>query len=137
MVEWAEVHGHAYGTSRREMERKSTRKSLLLDIDIQGARQVREKFKKAVFIFVLPPMFQVLRERLESRGQDRPEEIAARLRNAKWEIRAYPEFDFVIVNDRLEQAVLELKSILISHRCRLETRQKEIVPILRSFGGES
>lgn len=137
LVEWAKVHGYLYGTSRREIEKKSARKSLMLDIDIQGARQVRDKFKKATSVFVLPPVFHELRKRLEQRGQDRPEAIRRRLKEAKKEIRAYPEFDYVIVNDLLEQAVLELKSIVICHGCRLEVRQKEIVPILRSFVDKS
>lgn len=132
-IEWAVVHGHFYGTSRREVERKAIQQSLLLDIDVQGAQQIKEKHKKAIFIFVLPPHYNELRKRLRKRGQDRPQAIEKRLEMAKKEIRAYSMFDFIIINDRLEDAAEELKSIIISQRCLLDVRQKEIVSILRSF----
>jgi len=132
-IEWAVVHGHHYGTSRREIERKTIQKSLLLDIDVQGAQQVKEKHKKAIFIFVLPPRYQELKKRLESRGEDSAQTIKKRLEMAKREIRSYPMFDYIIINDKLEDAAEELKSIVISQRCLLDVRQKEIVPILQSF----
>jgi len=132
-IEWAVVHGHFYGTSRREIERKSIQQSLLLDIDVQGAQQVKEKHKKAIFIFVLPPRYPELKKRLENRGQDSPKTIKNRLKMAKKEIRSYPMFDYIIINDKLEDAEEELKSIIISQRCLLDVRQKEIVPILQSF----
>lgn len=134
-IEWAVVHGHYYGTSRREIERKAIQQSLLLDIDVQGAQQVKEKHKKAIFIFVLPPRYAELKKRLESRGQDSPQTIKKRLEMAKREIRSYPMFDYIIINDKLEDAAEELKSVIISQRCLLDVRQKEIVPILQSFSG--
>lgn len=132
-IEWAVVHGHHYGTSRREIERKAIQQSLLLDIDVQGARQIKEKHKKALFIFVLPPRYNELKKRLESRGQDSPQTIKKRLEMARREIRSYPMFDYIIINDKLEDAAEELKSIIISQKCLLDIRQKEIVPILQSF----
>ncbi len=132
-IEWAVVHGHYYGTSRREIERKAVQQSLLLDIDVQGAQQVKEKHKKAIFIFVLPPRYHELKKRLVSRGQDSPNTIKNRLEMAKKEIRSYTMFDYIIINDELEDAAEELKSIIISQRCLLDVRQKEIVPILQSF----
>lgn len=132
-IEWAVVHGHYYGTSRREIERKAVQQSLLLDIDVQGAQQVKEKHKKAIFIFVLPPRYHELKKRLVSRGQDSPHTIKNRLEMAKKEIRSYTMFDYIIINDKLEDAAEELKSIIISQRCLLDVRQKEIVPILQSF----
>jgi guanylate kinase len=132
-AEWAIVHGHYYGTAKRELEKKGAKKNLILDIDVQGAEQIRGKIKRAWGIFVLPPSFQELKQRLERRGDERKEVMEGRLEMAKKEIRAYPGFDFIIVNDRLEDALDELKSIIISSKCRLEMRQKEIVPILRSF----
>lgn len=132
-IEWAVVHGHYYGTSRREIERKAVQKSLLLDIDVQGAQQVKEKHKKAIFIFVLPPRYNELKKRLVSRGQDSPNTIRKRLEMAKKEIRSYTMFDYIIINDKLKDAAEELKSIIISKRCLLDVRQKEIVPILQSF----
>lgn len=132
-AEWAIVHEYYYGTTKRELEKKRTKKDVLLDIDVQGAEQIRGKFKRAMSIFVLPPSYQELKLRLERRGDERKEVVARRLDVAKKEIRSYPGFDFIIVNDRLEKALEEIKSIIVSSRCRLEVRQKEIVPILRSF----
>jgi guanylate kinase len=132
-IEWAVVHGHFYGTSKREIERKAVQQSLLLDIDVQGAQQVKEKHKKAIFIFVLPPRYHELKKRLENRGQDSPQTIKKRLEMAKKEIRSYPMFDYIIINDKLKDAAEELKSIIVSQRCLLDVRQKEIVPILQSF----
>jgi guanylate kinase len=133
LIEWAVVHGHYYGTSRREIDRKAMQQSLILDIDVQGAQQVKEKHKKAIFIFVLPPRYHELKKRLENRGQDNPQTIKNRLEMAKREIRSYPMFDYIIINDKLEDAAEELKSIIVSQRCLLDVRQKEIVPILQSF----
>jgi len=132
-IEWAVVHGHQYGTSRREIDRKATQQNLLLDIDVQGAKQVKEKHKKAIFIFILPPRYDELKRRLKSRGQDSPRAIEKRLATAKKEIRSYPMFDYIVINDKLEDAAEELKSIIVSQRCLLDVRQKEIVPVLQSF----
>jgi len=136
-LEYAVVHKEYYGSAKKEVEKKSSRKDLLLDIDVQGAQQIRDKMKKAVFIFVLPPVFAELKHRLEKRGQESQESIKKRLEEAKKEIRHYPDFDYVIVNDDLEKALLKLKSIILSVRCRLDVSQKSILPILRSFSDES
>jgi len=136
-LEYAVVHKEYYGSAKKEVEKKSSRKDLLLDIDVQGAQQIREKMKKAVFIFILPPVFAELKHRLEKRGQESQESIKKRLEEAKKEIRHYPDFDYVIVNDDLEKALLKLKSIILSVRCRLDVSQKNILPILRSFSDES
>lgn len=136
-LEYAVVHKEYYGSAKNEVERKSSRKDLLLDIDVQGAQQIREKMKKAVFIFILPPVFGELKHRLEKRGQESPESIKKRLKEAKKEIRHYPDFDYVIVNDNLEKALVKLKSIIVSVRCRLDVSQKNILPILRSFSDEN
>ena len=132
-VEWAVVHGNYYGTSKREIEKKGAMGNLLLDIDVQGAQQVKSRIKKAVFIFILPPSFQELQRRITERGQDDADAIQTRLDVASKEIRAYPEFDFIIINDQLEKAAKELESIIISTRCRPESCKKEIGFILRSF----
>jgi guanylate kinase len=134
LAEWAIVHGNYYGTSKRELERRgSTDTDVILDIDVQGARQIREKYKKGLFTFVLPPSFSELKERLLKRGQDAPEVISQRLATARKEIRAYPQFDYIIINDKLETAQQELEAIIVSERCRLQKRQKGIIPVLRSF----
>jgi guanylate kinase len=132
-AEWAVIHGNHYGTSKREIEKKGTLGDLLLDIDVQGAEQIKEKLKRGVFIFILPPLFEELKTRLEERGQESPDSIKKRLEDARKDIRFYPDFDYIIINDELSKAVNELEAIILSTRCRLDIKKKEIVPILRSF----
>jgi len=133
MVEWAFVHDNMYGTSRKEIEKKSPRGDLILDIDVQGARQLKEKYRKAVFVFILPPSYKELKKRLEKRGDESPQSIQKRLEAAQKEIRSYPEFDYVVINDDIEKASEELVSIVLSVRCRMGIRQKEIGRIVRTF----
>jgi guanylate kinase len=132
-VEWANVHGHLYGTSKAELLRREKRGDVILDIDVQGARQVRKKIPRAVLVFVMPPKFEELRRRLRKRKEDSPEEIDRRLRNAAAEVRAYSEFDFVVVNDDLETAAAELKSVVTASRRRAAAMADTVRPILRSF----
>lgn len=132
-VEWAEVHGNFYGTSREEIEKKEKGMSLVLDIDIQGARQVKKKYVKSVLIFVFPPGFEELKRRLSQRGDETEESIQRRLAAAKKEILSYPYFDYIIINDRLEIAARELEAIILSARCRRESRQEIVKPILKTF----
>lgn len=132
-AEWAVVHGHHYGTTKREIEKKRVLGDLLLDIDVQGAQQVKPKFKKAMFIFILPPLFEELKKRLRERGQESADSIQKRLDVARKEIKSYSQFDYIIINDDLEKAVHELEAIILSARSRFESRKKEIIPILRSF----
>jgi guanylate kinase len=134
-IEWAVVHGNYYGTSKKALEEKNTKGDLLLDIDVQGAEQVREKIEGAVFVFILPPLFPALKKRLERRAQDSPPVIEQRLEKAKEEIEHYREFDYIVINDDLDLASEELKSVIISQRCRREIREKDILPILHSFIG--
>ena len=133
LAEWTVIHGNHYGTSRREIEKKGAQGDLLLDIDVQGAEQIKEKLKRGVFIFILPPLFEELKARLEERGQESPASIKERLDVARKDIRFYPDFDYIIINDELKKAVNELEAIILSARCRLDIKKKEIVPILRSF----
>jgi len=133
LAEWAIVHGSSYGTSKREIDRKGAKGDLILDIDVQGAQKIKAKFKKAIFIFVVPPLFRELKRRLEKRGEDSPDAIKKRLEGAKKEIRYYPIFDYIVINDQIDQAVRELESIILSTRCRLDSRRKDITPILQSF----
>ena len=137
-VEWAKVHGNYYGTSRSELEKKAGHGDLLLDIDVQGAGKIKEKNMEATFVFILPPFFPELRKRLEKRGQDSLPIILKRLEVAREEIKHCREFDYIVINDELDKAAGELKSVLLSQRCRRENREKEIKPILRSFasGGD-
>jgi guanylate kinase len=133
-VEWAVVHGHYYGTAKSELERNPSRpRDLLLDIDVQGARQIRSRHRGGLFIFILPPSLAVLRERLESRGKDSPDVIERRIAAAAAEIRDYSRFDYIIINDDLPSAQRELVSIILSERCRLAERREAVIPIVRSF----
>jgi guanylate kinase len=111
-VEWAKVHGNYYGTPKSALEKKASDGELLLDIDVQGAAQVRERHADAVFVFILPPLYPELRKRLEKRGQDSESSIRERLGMAREEIKRYREFDYLVVNDDLSRAAEELKSII-------------------------
>ena len=135
LAEWAVVHGHYYGTSKRELEKKGAEGDLLLDIDTQGAQQIKEKYKKAVFIFIMPPHFLDLKKRLRTRGQESSVSVQKRLEVARKEIRSYHQFDYVVINEELKKATQELESIIRSTRCSLDSRKMEILSILRSFTG--
>ena len=132
-LEHARVHGSLYGTSRAEVEAKSRRRDVILDIDVQGARQVRARVPGAVLIFVMPPVAPELRRRLRGRGENSREDAARRLRNARAEVRAYAEFDYVVVNDDLDRAASDLKTVIRAARHRPEAMAAAVAPILRSF----
>lgn len=132
-LEHARVHGHLYGTSRAEVESKGRRGDVILDIDVQGARQVRARVPGAVLVFIMPPVAAELRRRLKSRHEDSPEAVKRRLRNARAEVRAYAEFDYVVVNDDLDRAAAELKTVVAAARHSPEAMAAELRPILRSF----
>ncbi len=132
-VEWARVHGHLYGTSKAELERKAKRGDVILDIDVQGARQVRKKMPRAILVFIMPPVFEELRRRLRRRKEDSRADIERRLRNAAAEVRAYTGFDYVVVNDDLEEAAAGLKSVILAARLRASAMAGTLAPVLRSF----
>ena len=132
-AEWAEVHGHLYGTSRNEIEQQEKGLGLILDIDIQGARQIRKMYKNAISIFIFPPRFDELKRRLSERGDETEESIQRRLANAKREILSYPDFNYIIINDRLEKAVRELEGIVLSVSCHKDRRREDVRSILETF----
>ncbi len=132
-LEYARVHGHYYGTTRAEVEGKLEQGDLVLDIDVQGARQVRAKFPRAVFVFVVPSHPEELRRRLEVRGENNPDSIRERLATAKKEVEAFEEFDYIVVNDFLEKATQELRSIIFCGKCRRDVRLEEMTAILNSY----
>lgn len=116
-AEWAQVHGNYYGTSAEVLHRAvATGRDILLDIDVQGARQIRSRFSQSVTIFIMPPSLDTLVKRLQARGTDDPEAMALRLRNAREEMAQKDAYDHVIVNDRLETAVEELIGVIESYR---------------------
>jgi guanylate kinase len=122
-LEWAEILGNYYGTERPNLEKLGLEeKDLIMDIDIQGARKVLQEMSHAVAVFILPPSPEALRERLVGRGLDLPEVIQRRLTNAKKEIEEAHRYRYVILNERLEEAVETLKAIILAERCQKEKR---------------
>jgi guanylate kinase len=134
LLEWADVFGNLYGTGRTETEaRLAAGSDLVLVIDVQGARQVREKMKEAVGIFLLPPSFEILETRLRGRCRDEEPVIRRRLDAARAEVDAVREYDYVVVNDELERCVGELMAIVAAERARVRRRQTLIEPIAKTF----
>jgi len=123
-VEWAPVHGNRYGTSKAAIEqRMSQGVDVLLEIDYQGALQVKRLFPSAVLIFVLPPSWTELRSRLERRAEDSAEVIEVRLQNAAEEMAQAKNFDFVIINELFERALFDLKAIVHAQRLRFSAQR--------------
>ena len=159
LLEWAIVFGNYYGTARRFLdEARQSGKDLLLDIDVQGAAQVKEKIPEAVSIFILPPSRGELEWRLRHRSQDSEEVIRKRLQDAGREIYGYDHYDYVLINDELERSAESLQAIVLTERlrlqeqpgpasgqnhrlaemanaCRKERVQPQIQTVLDSFGG--
>jgi guanylate kinase len=118
-AEWAEVHGNLYGTALKTLE--EARKNgidLLLDIDCQGARTLKQKFERGVYVFILPPSMEELRRRLENRSSDAREVIERRIKRASDEIREARWYDYIIINDRIEDALEELSAIVLAQSRR-------------------
>ena len=119
-AEWAEVHGNRYGTALATLtEAMAQGEDVLLDIDCQGADQLRKTCRQAVFIFILPPSLDELMRRLQGRQTDSEEVIRRRLANARHEIAQVPLYDFVVINDHFATALKELKAIILAERCRV------------------
>jgi guanylate kinase len=124
-VEWALVHGQRYGTSKQAIEdRIAHGADIILEIDFQGAVQIKRIYPNAVTVFILPPSRQELRARLEKRGEDSPEVIGLRMKNAEIEMAQVNKFDFVIINDLFERALLDLKSIVHAQRLKYSSQRR-------------
>jgi len=124
-VEWANVHGRRYGTAKKSLEERiKGGTDVLLEIDYQGALQVKNAFPNAVLIFILPPSWDELRARLENRGEDAPEVIELRLRNAEEEMAQVAKFDFVIINELFESALFDLKAIIHAQRLKYAAQRR-------------
>jgi guanylate kinase len=133
-LEYAEVFGNYYGTSREEFEGAERKgRDLVLDIDVQGARQLKVAIPEAISIFVLPPSREVLEQRLRARSQDSEEVIQRRLRGAAEEVRNYTQYDYVLINREIEEASARLASIVKAERLRKARMEEEVRPILESF----
>ncbi len=122
-VEWAEVYQDLYGTSVSTLRSQITMGlDVIMDIDVQGARNIKDHFKDAILIYVLPPLLEILEKRLRERGADDEKAIRTRLKKAGKEIKNCVSYDYLVFNDQLDQAVEELKSILVAERCRKSVR---------------
>ena len=133
-LEWAEVHERLYGTGRAETEAVLGRGvDLVLDIDVQGAEQVKRAMPDAILIFILPPSFQVLEQRLRDRRQNHPEDIERRLASARREVSHYTNYDYAVVNDELERCAALLRAIVFAERAKRQRMEPIVKGILDSF----
>ncbi|MCK6414770.1 MAG: guanylate kinase [Pseudomonadota bacterium] len=124
-VEWAHVHGRRYGTSKKAIEERIAQgNDVILEIDYQGALQVKQAFANAVLIFILPPSWEELRSRLERRGEDSAEVIELRLKNAAEEMAQVHKFDFVIINELFERALFDMKAIVHAQRLKYAAQRR-------------
>ena len=124
-VEWANVHNHRYGTSKKAIEDRMTQGAdVILEIDFQGAVQIKKIFANAISVFILPPSWEELRSRLERRGEDSPEVIELRLENAALEVAQVNKFDFVIINELFDRALFDLKAIVHSQRLKFSAQRR-------------
>ena len=133
--EWAQVHGNRYGTSRRAVIQELERgRDVVLEIDWQGALNIKRLFPDAVLIFILPPSWEELQRRLVGRGEDAPEVIEQRLKNARLEVSKAPEFDFVIINGSFADAETELQTVVRAQRLRLAAQQRRRPDVFKALG---
>ena len=133
-LEWAQVHGNRYGTSKQAIEERIAQGGdIILEIDYQGAIQVKEIFGNAILIFVLPPSWDELKSRLQRRGEDTAEVIEKRLINAAEEVAQVHEFDFVIINERFELALFDLKSIVHAQRLKYSAQRRTKAETFRNL----
>ncbi len=133
-LEWAHVHGKLYGTGHRQLNREiSEGRDIILEVDVQGAASVRELLDDAVSVFILPPSFAILKQRLIARGTDSAEELDLRLRNAPTELEHYSNFQYVVINDDADRAAEQLASIVYAERARLSRQQPRVKQLVEAF----
>lgn len=133
-LEHAQVFDNFYGTARQTVEENLSRGlDVILEIDWQGAQQIKKLLPDSLSIFILPPSTDILQQRLRNRGQDDEQIIARRMRDAVTEISHYDEFDYLVVNDVFEQALAALKSILIANRLTRQRQQQHLAPLLKAL----
>lgn len=137
-IEYARVFDNYYGTAKSTIETQLVQgKDVILEIDWQGARQVREGMPRCLSVFILPPSRLALQERLRNRAQDSEQIIARRMRDASEEISHFDEYDYLVINDQFDHALTELKAIFLAHRLRLEVQRqkhKKLLDQLRDRG---
>jgi guanylate kinase len=135
-VEWADVYGHLYGTAHKQLQSaQEAGQDILLDIDVKGHQQVRQRLPEAVSVFILPPSFPELSRRLRDRHSDAPEEIERRLQTARGEIAHWAEYDYLVVNDHLKDATQALRGIVRAARFRRSNQAGRVEKIIETFGG--
>ncbi len=135
-AEWAPVYGHLYGTPRQALlDRMSRGIDVLLEIDSQGALQIKKRFEDGVYIYIMPPSLDTLRQRLEKRSGDSPDEIQRRLQKARDEVWHYREYGYIVRNEDLPQALKDLESIVLAERCK--TRLVDLAWLEEKFIRES
>jgi len=133
-VEWANVHSNRYGTSRKAIEDKiAAGADIVLEIDYQGAIQIKEQFANAVLIFILPPSWEELRSRLMRRAEDADDVIELRLKNAAEEVAHVDKFDFVIINEMFERALFDLKAIAHAQRLKVAAQRRARADTFRAL----
>jgi guanylate kinase len=137
-LESACVHGNLYGTAKNQIiEDTAAGADIILEVDVQGAASVRQLLMDSVSIFILPPSYEVLRQRLIARGTDSPEELELRLRNAPEELKQYSAFDYVIINDEIDRAVGQLASIIYAERARCMRQEGLVLEVIEKFKSNS
>jgi len=134
-LEWADVYGHLYGTNCKQVEReRAAGHDIILEIDVQGAESIRKKIPDAVSIFILPPSFELLRERLLARGTDSADALEKRMRGAPPEVEQYRHFQYVILNDDINRASQQLASVIYAERAQRERQEVNLRSALEDFG---
>jgi guanylate kinase len=134
-LEWADVYGHLYGTSALQVaSERATGGDIILEIDVQGAESIRHRVPDAISIFILPPSFNLLRNRLVARATDSAADLARRLKGAAAEVAQYQHFDYVILNDEINRASQQLASIIYAERARRERQEATLKDALEDFG---
>ena len=134
LLEWANVYGYLYGTSRAQVQReRAAGHDIILEIDVQGAASIRQLAADEVTVFILPPSFELLRKRLVARGTDSPADLERRLRGAPAEVEQYKDFQYVILNDDINRASAQLASVIYAERARLKRQEDKLKGALSDF----
>jgi guanylate kinase len=134
-LEWANVYGYLYGTSQAQVEReRAAGNDIILEIDVQGAASIRDQIDDAVSIFILPPSFELLSQRLVKRGTDSPADLERRLRGAPAEVEQHRSFQYVILNDDINRASQQLAAVIYAERARRERQEPRLKDTLADFG---
>jgi guanylate kinase len=137
-LEWAYVHGNRYATSRTQVARELAEgRDIILEIDVQGAANIRHSGIDAISVFILPPSFEILRARLVARGSENTADLAVRLANSRGEVERYREFDYVVINDEAERAAAQLAAIIYAERARRTRQEQAAQEVLATFALES